>query len=78
LNLNKAIELLDAVSAFNFGASNNRPSVSIFCNKKDKCMLCIKASLVGEGYRQYLEDIAESQKLNIRESEGYLMIHNGY
>jgi hypothetical protein len=75
LNLNEAIELLNTVSDFDFEDSKNSPKISIFCNKNNDCKVCIYASLVGAGYRNYLEGIVKLHRLNIRESDGYLVIH---
>ena len=75
LNLNEALELLDAVSRFDFGMSGKMPTLSIYDNQKEGFVLCVKASLVSEEFYTYISELAESRKLGIRESEGYLVIH---
>jgi len=77
VNLSEAIELLDVVSDFNFENSDKRPRFSIYDSQKEGFVLCVKANLVSEEYRDYLMKIVDSRKLGLRESEGYMMIH-GY
>ena len=75
MNLKEAIDLLDAVSNFEFKGSEKRPNISIYDKEKDGFVLCVKADLVNEKYLDYLKRIVESRKLGIRESEGYLTIY---
>jgi hypothetical protein len=75
VNLSKAIELLDAVSNFQF-LSGKRPNVSIYGTPTNGYNLCVKANLVSEEYRNYLKEVAKSRKLGMRESRGYLIIYD--
>jgi hypothetical protein len=75
VNLKEAIELLDAVSDFRFGASEKQPTFTIYDNQKEGFVLLLKAALVNEKYRNYLKGIVKLRKLRIRESEGYLIIY---
>ena len=75
LNLNEAIDLLDAISNFNFKDVEKIPNFSIWDKQKDGYVLCVKANSVTEEYRDYLKGIVESRKLRMRELDGYLMIH---
>ena len=77
VNLVEAVELLDAISDFNFKDSEKIPNISIYDKEKEGFVLCVKASLVDEEYRDFLKGIVESRKLGMRQSEGYLMIY-GY
>ena len=75
MNLDEAIDLLDDISDFNFKASE-KPNISVYDNQKDGFVLCVKANLVDEEFRDHIAGIAESRKLEIRELEGYLIIHD--
>jgi hypothetical protein len=75
--LAKAIELLDAVSDFQFKNSEKRPKVSIYGTRNDGYSLRVKANLVSEEYHNYLKEVAKSRKLTIRESGSYIEIY-GY
>jgi hypothetical protein len=77
MNLSEAIKLLDAVSNFNFEGFKKKPAFCICDNQKDGYSISIKASLVNDEYRNYLEKIVKSCKLGIRKSEGCLIIY-GY
>ena len=77
LNLLEAVELLNAVSDFNFADSERRPTISIYDKQTEGFVLCIKAELVSEKYYNHLKGIVESHKLGLRESEVYLIIY-GY
>lgn len=77
MNLADAVELLDAVSAFQFKASEKQPKVIIYDNQTEGFVLCLKANLVNDDYRDYIKGIANSRKLGIHEQEGYLIIY-GY
>jgi hypothetical protein len=77
LNLVEAVELLDAVSDFNFKETEKKPSFCIYDSQKEGFVLRVKADLVSEEYRDFLKGIVESRKLGMRESEGYLTIY-GY
>jgi hypothetical protein len=77
LNLNEAIELLEIVSDFDFKASEKKPNLSIHDNQSEGYVLYVKADLVSEEYRNYLEKIVESRNLRLSELEGYLRIY-GY
>jgi hypothetical protein len=76
VNLIKAIELLDAVSDFQFKALEIRPNVSILGSRNDGYNLWIKANLVNEEYRNHLKEVAKLRKLWMRESRGYLIIYD--
>ncbi len=75
MNLNEAIELLRVVTDFKFNVSEKKPDFTIYDNQSEGYVLCVKADLVSEEYRKYIERIVESRKLRIRESEGYLRIY---
>ena len=75
MNLNEAIDLLDAVSAFDFKDSMRIPKFSIYDNQNEGFVLCVKADLVNAKYRDYLKGIVGSRELGMRELEGYLMIY---
>jgi hypothetical protein len=74
VNLVEAVELLEVVSDFQFKASEEKPDFYIYDNQKEGHALWVKSALISEAYRNYLKEIAESRKLEIRESEGYLII----
>jgi len=76
ITANEAIELLEVVSDFNFKSSEKRPNFGIYDNQKEGFVLCIKAGLVNEEYRGYLEGIVESRNLRLSESKGYLIIRS--
>jgi O-phosphoseryl-tRNA(Cys) synthetase len=75
VNFNEAIDLLEAVSDFQFEPSEEKPEFSVMDNQNQGYTLHVKAQLVNEKYRKYLVEIVESRKLRIRESEGYLIIY---
>jgi hypothetical protein len=77
VNLFEAVELLNVVSDFNFKDSENIPNISIYDNGLEGFVLCVKANLVNEEYRDFLKGIVESRKLGVRELEGYLIVY-GY
>jgi len=52
------------------------PRICIYDDQNKGYSLILKADLVSKEYRKYLGKIAESQKLVIKESEGYLQIHS--
>jgi hypothetical protein len=74
VNLLEAVELLDVVSDFHFKVSEEKPDFLIYDNQKEGYALWVKSQLISEEYRNYLKEMAESRKLVIRESEGYLII----
>ncbi len=74
MNLEDAINLLVVVTDFSFGPSEKVPTISILDNQKEGFVLCIKANMVTDEYRSYLEGVVESYDLWISESKGYLMI----
>jgi hypothetical protein len=75
VNFSEAIELLEAVSDFHFKSSEEPPDFCIYDNQNQGYSLRVKAKSVSEEYRYYLNDIVESRKLRIRESDGYIVIH---
>jgi hypothetical protein len=75
LNFDEAIELLRVVTDFQFKPSAIKPDFTIYDNQSEGYVLCVKADLVSEEYRNFLEKIVESRKLGIRESNGYLRIY---
>ena len=77
MNLVEAIDLLAAVSDFDFKNLRETPNFSIYDKQNDGFVLWVKANFVNGKYREYLEGIVESRKLGMRESEGYLIIY-GY
>ena len=74
LNFIQAIELLNVVSDFHFGAYEDKPIFTIIDMQNDGYSLNVKAHLVSEDYRIYLRKVAESYKLVIQESDGFLTI----
>lgn len=75
LNFKEAIELLEVVSDFQCKASEKKPNFCIYDNQNEGYNLSIKANLINAEYRNYIEEMVESRKLGIRESEGYLVIY---
>jgi len=75
VNLREAIALLEVVSDFHFKDSEKIPEFSIYDNQKEGYILCVKADLISEEYRNHIKEIVESRKLRINELEGYLTIH---
>jgi hypothetical protein len=75
VNLVEAVELLNAVSDYDFKGSEKIPNFYIYDNQKEGFVLMVKADLVNEEYRDYLNRIAESRKLGIRESKRYIIIY---
>ena len=71
------MELHDVASSFNCENSEGKTKVSIYDTQKEGYVLCIKASSVNPEYLEFLKNIANSRKLGIRESEGYIIIY-GY
>ena len=74
MNLDKAIELLSAVSAIPVKAK--KPKIRIVYKKGEGYTLGIKTPLANE-YRSFLNEIAKAHNLRITESKGYLMVY-GY
>jgi O-phosphoseryl-tRNA(Cys) synthetase len=77
VNLVEAVELLDAVSDFNFKETEKKPDFYIYDNQKEGYILYIKARSISEEYRNYLKEICKSRNLRIRESEEYPLIIYG-
>jgi len=75
MNLEEAVELLKDVSAISIKDSGKHPEIRIFHNLGEGYMLHVKTELINAEYRNRLNLIAESRKLAIRESEGYLIIY---
>ena len=75
LNLSEAVDLLAAVSDFNFKSSEKRPDYYIYDNQNQGYTLWIKAQSVNPEYLSYVKKIVKSRKLAIHKSEGYLVIH---
>jgi hypothetical protein len=76
VNLSEAIELLGAVSAFHFKASEEKPNFCIFDNQNEGYSLSVKAHLISSEYHCHLREVAKSHKLVIRESEGLFNIQS--
>jgi hypothetical protein len=74
LNLKEAIEVLDSISDFDFKEFKKKPSFSIYDKQKDGFVLCVKANLVNEEYRNFLQGIVEPRNLRMCELDGYLII----
>jgi hypothetical protein len=74
-NLDKAVELLKAVSAIPIRESTKHPEFRIFHNIGKGYTLRIKRASLNAGYRKHLNEIVESRKLAIRESNPYLEIY---
>jgi len=76
LNLNEAVALLETVSDFRFSPPEKKPDFGIFENLNEEYALLAKTRLITEDYRNYLKEIAKSRELEIRESEGYIVIYD--
>jgi hypothetical protein len=74
MNLHEALALLEAVSDFNFEASEDKPSFTIFENHKGGYDLLVKASSADKTYESRLREIVKSHNLLIRESDGCLVV----
>jgi hypothetical protein len=73
LKLCEAIDLLDVISDFDFGTSET-PKFHIYDQEKRGHTIWIKADLVREEYLNFLEKIIKSRELQMRESNGYLVL----
>jgi hypothetical protein len=65
--------LLGVISDFDFKISETA-KFTIYDEEKRGHTLWIKADLVSEEYRNFLEKIIKSRKLQMRESNGYLVL----
>ena len=74
MNLVEAIDLLAAVSDFDFKNLREMPNFSIYDKQNDGFVLCVKANLVNEEYRNFLQKTVESRNLWMRELNGYLIV----
>jgi hypothetical protein len=79
MNLEKAVELLKAVSTIPMNNSDKRPEVRIVRATGEVMAkgytLSIEKKSANEDYRKHLNEIAESKKLAIFESERYLIVY---
>ncbi len=73
VNLKEAVDLLDVISNFKFKVSET-PKFCIYDQGKEGHTLWIKADLISQEYRNFLEKIVESGKLGIRKSNEYIVI----
>ena len=75
MKFNEAISILKTVSDFHLKPSEKKPNFTIFQNLDGHYNVCAKTNLINKQYRDYLEEIARSRTLQIRESTGYLIIY---
>ena len=75
MNFIEVMEILRAVSAIQTKSSVELPKFRIYDNQSEGYILLVKAQLINAEYRNHIETIADSCNLNIRESEGYLIIY---
>ena len=79
MNLDKAVELLRIVSAIPVKKSAKNPEIRIVHAVGEVMAkgytLCIEKNSAEAEYRSHLNEIVESKKLAIRESERYLIIY---
>jgi hypothetical protein len=75
MNFIEAMEILRAVSALQAKSSEKPPKFRIYDNQNEGYVILAKAHLINAEYRNQIETIADSCNLNIRESEGYLIIY---
>jgi len=79
MNLNEAVELLKVVSAIPVKKSVKHPEISVVHDVGEVTAkaytLHIEKNSADSDYRNHLEEIVESKKLAIRESERYLIIY---
>ena len=75
MNFIEVMEILRAVSAPQTKSSEELPKFRIYDNQREGYIRLVKANLINAEYRNHIETIADSCNLNIRESEGYLIIY---
>jgi hypothetical protein len=79
MNLDEAVELLKIVSEIPVKKSAKHPEIRIVHAVGEVMAkgytLRIEKNSAGADYRNHLNEIVESKKLAIRESEGYLIIY---
>jgi len=75
LNFIEAIELLEVVTDFQFKPSEKKPDFCVYDNQNQGYTLCVKANMVNAEYLEHIKATAESRKLGLRESQGYLVIY---
>ena len=75
MNFIEVMEILRAVSAIQTKSPEKLPKLRIYDNQREGYILLVKAQLINAEYRNHIETIADSCNLNIRESEGYLIIY---
>jgi hypothetical protein len=80
MNLDEAVELLRVVSAIPVKESAKRPKICIIHTigevMSEGYTLRIQKKLTDADYRNHLNRITESEKLEIRESKKYLIIYD--
>jgi hypothetical protein len=74
MDLDEALALIEVVSDFNFEASEDKPSFTIYGNQKGGYDLLVKPQSADETYRRRLQEIIKSRNLLIHESDGCLVI----
>jgi hypothetical protein len=73
LNLYEAIDLLGVISNFHFGTSET-PKFYIYDQENRGHTLWTKTDLVSEENLNFLKKIIKSRKLQMRETNGYLVL----
>jgi hypothetical protein len=76
MNFVEVMELMRTISILKAKTPKKTLKFSIYDNQCDGYVVCAKASDVNEEHLSFLKKIIEPRKLEIRNSEGYLVIHS--
>ena len=76
MNLDEAVELLRAVSAIPIKDSQKQPEIHIIHSIGEGYTLHLKENLLKAEYRNHLNEIIRACKLEIRESNNYIVIYS--
>jgi hypothetical protein len=74
MDLHEALVLIEVVSDFDFAASEDKPSFTIYDNQKGGYDLLVKPQSADKTYSNRLHEIVKSRNLLIHESDGCLVI----
>jgi hypothetical protein len=76
MNFVEVMELMRTVAILKAKAPKKALKFSIYDNQRDGYVICTKASEVNAEHLSFLKEIVEPRRLEIRNSEGYLVIHS--
>ena len=76
MNFVEVMELMRTVSVLKAKAPKKALKFSIYDNQSEGYVVCTKASEINTENLSFLKKIIEPRKLEIKNSEGYLIIHS--